>query len=40
VPGKSTATDESTVGFKDKITFKIYNPKKKNQRFGASDYLY
>jgi hypothetical protein len=26
VPGKSIAIDESTVGFKCKIAFKIYNP--------------
>jgi hypothetical protein len=28
VPGKITAIDESTVGFKGKIIFKTYNPKK------------
>jgi hypothetical protein len=28
VPGKSTAIDESSVGFKHKIILKIYNPEK------------
>jgi hypothetical protein len=28
VLGKNTAIDESTVGFKRKIVFKTYNPKK------------
>jgi hypothetical protein len=28
VPGKSIAVDDSTVGFKGKINFKTYNPKK------------
>jgi hypothetical protein len=28
VPGKSIAINESTVGFKQKIIFKIYNKKK------------
>jgi hypothetical protein len=28
VPGNNVAIDESTVGFKGKISFKTYNPKK------------
>jgi hypothetical protein len=36
VPGKNIALDQSTVGFKHKIIFKTYNPKKKQQS-GASD---
>jgi hypothetical protein len=29
VPGRNIITDESTVGFKRKIIFETYNPKKK-----------
>jgi hypothetical protein len=28
VPGKNTAIDKSTVGFKHKIIFETFNPKK------------
>jgi hypothetical protein len=38
VPSQHIAIDESTVGFKGKIIFKTYNPKK--PRSGASEYLY
>jgi hypothetical protein len=31
---KSIAIDESTVGFKSKLIFKIYNPKKKPMKWG------
>jgi hypothetical protein len=31
VPGKSIAIDESAIGFKCKIIFKIYNKKKTNE---------
>jgi hypothetical protein len=31
VPGKNTAIYESTVGFKHKIIFETYNPKKTNE---------
>jgi hypothetical protein len=32
VPGKNIVIDESTVGFKRKIIFKTYNPKKKQKK--------
>jgi hypothetical protein len=38
VPGKNIATDESTVGFKGKIIFKIYNAK--TTEVGTLDNLY
>jgi hypothetical protein len=34
VPGKSIAIDESTVGFKHKIIFKIYDQKETNNQLG------
>jgi hypothetical protein len=38
VPGKNVAIDESAVGFKGKISFKTYNPKKilQNGALGCS----
>jgi hypothetical protein len=39
VPGKNIVIDESTVEFKHKIIFEIYNRKKKQQS-GVSDYLH
>jgi hypothetical protein len=36
VPGKNIVIDESTVGFKLKIIFETYNPKRKH-RSEASD---
>jgi hypothetical protein len=40
MPDKSILINESTVGFKHKIIFGTYNPKKKKQRSKASDYLH
>jgi hypothetical protein len=37
VPGKNTATDESTVGSKAKIIFKTYNPTGTATSYGLDD---
>jgi hypothetical protein len=38
VPGRNVAIDESTVGFKGRIHFKCYNPKKPT-KWGPVNFL-